>query len=121
MSKTYTEEDVATHNTRDDIWIIYNDKVYDVTQYLDEHPGGEEVILDCAGSDSTEAFDDIGHSEDAKEILQGLYIGDLVGGIKSKSKKSKSASDSGSTDSNLPIIGITVVIIAILAYFFLNK
>ncbi|KAG0675360.1 Cytochrome b5 [Pichia californica] len=120
MSKTFSAEEVSQHNTRDDIWIIYNNKVYDVTQYLDEHPGGEEVILDCAGGDSTEAFDDIGHSEDAHEMLESLFIGDLIGGIKPKSNNSKS-SGSGSGDSNLPLIGIAVVILAIIAYFFLNK
>lgn len=120
MSKTFTAEEVAQHATRDDLWIIYNNKVYDVTQYLDEHPGGEEVILDCAGGDSTEPFDDIGHSDDAHEILAGLCIGELTGGVKTKSKSS-SGSGSDSSDAKLPLIGVTVVILAIIAYFVLNQ
>lgn len=79
--KTYTMEEVQAHNSSDDLWIVYNGQVYDVGNYLDEHPGGEEVIVDCAGTDATEAFDDIGHSDDAHEILKGLLIGRLEGGV----------------------------------------
>jgi hypothetical protein len=34
-------------------------------------------MVDVAGQDSTEAFEDVGHSDEAREILEGLYIGDL--------------------------------------------
>lgn len=39
--------------------------------------GGEEVLLDVGGQDATEAFEDVGHSDEAREILAGLIIGDL--------------------------------------------
>ena len=39
--------------------------------------GGEEVLLDVGGQDATEAFEDVGHSDEAREILSGLKIGDL--------------------------------------------
>lgn len=39
--------------------------------------GGEEVMLDVAGQDATEAFEDVGHSDEAREILQGLLVGKL--------------------------------------------
>jgi cytochrome b involved in lipid metabolism len=39
--------------------------------------GGEEVLLDVAGQDATEAFEDVGHSDEAREILTGLLVGDL--------------------------------------------
>ena len=51
--------------------------VYDATKFLDEHPGGEEVLLDMAGKDATDAFEDVGHSDEAREILAGLLIGGL--------------------------------------------
>lgn len=41
------------------------------------HSGGEEVLLDVAGQDSTEAFEDVGHSDEARETLEQLYVGDL--------------------------------------------
>ncbi|KAF9971413.1 hypothetical protein BGZ73_005646 [Actinomortierella ambigua] len=44
---------------------------------LAEHPGGEEVLLDEAGRDASESFEDVGHSEEARSIMDGLYVGDL--------------------------------------------
>jgi cytochrome b involved in lipid metabolism len=60
--------EVATHNDEGSAWIIMNDVVYDVTKFLMEHPGGEEVILQQAGRDATDAFNEVGHSADAIEM-----------------------------------------------------
>ncbi|KAJ2039930.1 hypothetical protein H4S03_001384 [Coemansia sp. S3946] len=75
--KAYTGEQIQQHAKREDVWIVVHGKVYDVTKFLDEHPGGEEVILEHAGIDATEAFEDIGHSDDARELLKDYFIGDL--------------------------------------------
>lgn len=53
----YTFDEVKAHDTKKDLWVVINNKVYDITSFVDEHPGGEEVLLDVAGQDSTEAFD----------------------------------------------------------------
>lgn len=39
--------------------------------------GGEEVLLDVAGQDATEAFEDVGHSDEAREILDGMFVGNV--------------------------------------------
>jgi cytochrome b involved in lipid metabolism len=39
MSKVYSLAEVAAHNTAEDCWIIVHGKVYDVTKFLNEHPG----------------------------------------------------------------------------------
>jgi len=49
--------------------------VYDVTAYQEDHPGGKEFLLENAGTDATEAYEDIGHSTDAREILETFRIG----------------------------------------------
>jgi cytochrome b involved in lipid metabolism len=49
MSKQFTTEEVKQHNKKEDCWIILDGKVYDVTKFLEDHPGGEEVVIDCAG------------------------------------------------------------------------
>ncbi len=58
--------------------------VYDVTGYLGDHPGGAEVLVDVAGKDASEEFDNAGHSEDASEIMAAYRIGKLQGGSKKK-------------------------------------
>ncbi|KAJ1876755.1 hypothetical protein LPJ57_004317 [Coemansia sp. RSA 486] len=91
--KTFTADEIRKHATRDSIWIVVHDKVYDVTKFLDEHPGGEEVILENAGLDSTEAFEDIGHSEDAREMLKDYFIGNLEGKAPTTASQGESAED----------------------------
>ncbi|OCK83578.1 cytochrome b5, partial [Lepidopterella palustris CBS 459.81] len=51
--------------------------VYDVSRYLDDHPGGIEVLLEVGGTDTTEAFDYVGHSSLAQENLVRYEIGSL--------------------------------------------
>lgn len=78
MSTTkYTIEQVSKHNKNNDIWIIYRNKVVDVTAFLSEHPGGPEVLLEHAGSNVTHRFDDVGHSEEAKETMKKYIVGEL--------------------------------------------
>ena len=76
-TKEYTYSDVSEHNTKKDLFIVVHDKVYNASSFVDEHPGGEEVLLDVGGQDSTEAFEDVGHSDEAREILDGLLVGTL--------------------------------------------
>ena len=52
-------------------------QVCDVTCFLNEHPGGEEVLLEQARGDATESFEDVGHSSEAREVLKQYYIGDV--------------------------------------------
>ncbi|KAJ3373046.1 Cytochrome b5 [Allomyces arbusculus] len=78
--KTFTTAEVAKHTQRGDVWTVIHGKVYDISKFLDDHPGGEEVLLETAGADSTEGFEDVGHSEDARELLQKYYIGEVEGG-----------------------------------------
>jgi isopentenyl diphosphate isomerase/L-lactate dehydrogenase-like FMN-dependent dehydrogenase len=50
---------VAKHNTKDSCWVILYGHVYDVTDFLPEHPGGSNIILQLAGQDATEEYDPI--------------------------------------------------------------
>ncbi|RYP67698.1 hypothetical protein DL771_007105 [Monosporascus sp. 5C6A] len=76
-SKEFTYQDIAEHNTKKDLYLVIHDNVYDCTKFVDEHPGGEEVMLDVGGQDATEAFEDVGHSDEARETLAQLLVGKL--------------------------------------------
>uniref|UniRef100_A0A8C5QUF3 Cytochrome b5 type B n=1 Tax=Leptobrachium leishanense TaxID=445787 RepID=A0A8C5QUF3_9ANUR len=95
----YTLEEVRKRNSAKEIWLVIYGKVYDVTRFVEEHPGGEEVLFEQAGGDATESFDDVGHSYDAKEMLKQYYIGDLHPDDCKKQDK-KDASNSASSDSS---------------------
>lgn len=43
-----------------------------------KHPGGEEVLLEQAGSHATEAFEDVGHSTDARQLMKTYKIGRIA-------------------------------------------
>lgn len=102
----YSLEEVAKHKvakgSEKDIWIVLHDKVYNITKFLDEHPGGEEILIENAGVNSTEAFEDVGHSTDAREMLKDYFIGDLIEadrkGETDSGPKSWSTAESASTD-----------------------
>lgn len=50
-------------------------KVYDVSKYLDEHPGGAEILMEFAGKNADDMFEDIGHSTEARAKMKTLEIG----------------------------------------------
>ncbi|KAI4723108.1 hypothetical protein E4T48_00799 [Aureobasidium sp. EXF-10727] len=67
---------------------------YNVTEYARDHPRGPDALLEVAGQDATSAYEDVGHSEDAREIMHPFLVGSLKGGSDecSTDKKDSSAS-----------------------------
>ena len=58
--------------------MIVNDKVYDLTDFIDYHPAGHEIMLEYAGTDATNAFNEKPHTLDAADMLEKYLIGELV-------------------------------------------
>ncbi|RXW25476.1 hypothetical protein EST38_g378 [Candolleomyces aberdarensis] len=75
--KIVTLEELRAHKGRDSFYVLVNGNVYDVTKFLDEHPGGDEVILAEGGQDATEAFEDVGHSDEARALLPDMLVGEF--------------------------------------------
>ncbi len=77
---SYTIDEVSAHNSADDCWMIIDGKVYDVTDYVNTHPGGDKILQGC-GKNATKLFDTQGgrgdHSANAENIRDSYYIGDL--------------------------------------------
>jgi L-lactate dehydrogenase (cytochrome) len=76
--KTYTLNDVKQHNQKNDCWIVIKNKVYDVTEFLSEHPGGSGIILSVSGNDATEFFDELHRPEILEEYGNDYIIGHIV-------------------------------------------
>lgn len=68
MSKISGDE-LATHNARDSCWIAISGTVWDVTSFIDQHPGGASLILKVAGQDATEQYETFHNPELVEETL----------------------------------------------------
>ena len=75
--RQFTLKEVAMHCTSESCWMIVFDKVYDLTDFNDFHPGGHEIMLEYAGTDATNAFNEKPHTIDAAEMLKKYLIGEL--------------------------------------------
>ena len=73
----YTRDEVSMHYDEGDCWIIIAGKVYDVSSFLDEHPGGVEVIMEYAGLDATSDFEDLPHPAEAYNMLEKYLVGEI--------------------------------------------
>ncbi|KAK4929317.1 hypothetical protein LTR66_016166 [Elasticomyces elasticus] len=59
MSHLLDAAEVAKHNTRESCWVILYGNVWDVTDFLPNHPGGANIVLKLAGKDATEEYDPV--------------------------------------------------------------
>ena len=75
--KTFTIDDVSKHATEDDCWIIVHGKVYDMTKFLGEHPGGTKVVLNVAGKDASKQFDMFHNNAILEKYTPQLCIGTI--------------------------------------------
>jgi cytochrome b involved in lipid metabolism len=95
-------------------------KVYDVTKFLDHHPGGAEVILEVAGTVADEFFEDIGHSNDAREEMKKHLIGDFkmdaatLAKMEAAAESKAKAKEGGG--SNMSLIFLVALIATYVAY-----
>lgn len=107
VKKVVTLDECKKHMTQKSCWIVIHGKVYDVTTFLEEHPGGFDIIItstgalglapslvtlvtlsiNCgegltglfavSGKDATQDFEEIGHSNSAKQLLEKYYLGEF--------------------------------------------
>jgi len=78
--RIYTTEDVSRHTTLSSCWVTRGSKVYDVSAFLPDHPGGDDLILRYAGravDDIMRSPDEHEHSDSAYEMLEEYVVGRL--------------------------------------------
>ncbi|KAI3449301.1 hypothetical protein Pfo_005966 [Paulownia fortunei] len=128
--KVHAFEEVAKHSKKEDCWLIISGKVYDVTPFLEEHPGGDEVMLMSSGKDATADFEDVGHSDDAQEKMKEFFIGHIDEStlpVKQQHTPPPTASSTANQDSGdsskilLYILPLLILGVAFLLRFYSKK
>lgn len=109
MGKSYTWEEVRKHNNTKDCWLVVGGEVYDVTKFLKEHPGGEETLIDVTGVDAKSDFDDVNHSDEAKNLMKEYHIGTVEG----KAPPKTSGSGAAGTNDLLVKLAVPVIIVGV--------
>ncbi|KAK7197354.1 cytochrome b5-like protein [Novymonas esmeraldas] len=104
--------EVEKHITENDLWFIKDRKVYDITKFVDQHPGGADTLLGVAGKDGTSDFNAVGHSDSAVEDLARYYIGEIH-----PDDAEKVPQASAKAANNFFGIAVVLAIVAICSFF----
>ena len=75
--KMYGMEEVKQHNKRDDCWMVLNGHIFDVTEYVPYHPGGDE-ILKGTGRDATVLFYSVHRWVNIEALIKNCWIGQVA-------------------------------------------
>ncbi|XP_027963828.1 cytochrome b5 reductase 4 isoform X1 [Eumetopias jubatus] len=73
-----TEEELKKHNKKDDCWICIRGFVYNVSPYMEYHPGGEDELMRAAGSDGTDLFDQVHRWVNYESMLKECLVGRMT-------------------------------------------
>uniref|UniRef100_A0A8C5ET21 Cytochrome b5 reductase 4 n=1 Tax=Gouania willdenowi TaxID=441366 RepID=A0A8C5ET21_GOUWI len=85
-----TQEELEKHNTRGDCWTCIRGMVYNVTAYMEYHPGGEEELMKAAGADGTELFDQVHRWVNYESMLKECLVGRMATKITTAMKGTQS-------------------------------
>ena len=104
---TFTTAEVESHNNAKSCYVTVGSKVYDITSFVDDHPGGGDLILEYGGKDVKEILRDPvshEHSEAAYEILEDSLVGFLA---TDSNGTAKAPNVNGSADKSEPVFATT--------------
>uniref|UniRef100_A0A7N4NRT9 Cytochrome b5 reductase 4 n=1 Tax=Sarcophilus harrisii TaxID=9305 RepID=A0A7N4NRT9_SARHA len=73
-----TEEELKKHNKKDDCWVCIRGLVYNVSPYMEYHPGGEDELMRAAGSDGTDLFDQVHRWVNYESMLKECLVGRMA-------------------------------------------
>jgi len=79
VEKTPTHRDeVAKHNSSDDCWVVLNGHAYDVTGFMQDHPGGAGIIMKYAGRDASKSFNPIHPKNMVDTLPPSAHLGPVT-------------------------------------------
>mmetsp|Transcript_25256 Transcript_25256/g.51384 ORF Transcript_25256/g.51384 Transcript_25256/m.51384 type:complete len:138 (+) Transcript_25256:158-571(+) len=73
-----TDSEMLQQSSKEKVLVAVGGCVFDVTAWINEHPGGPLVLQRNTGMDVTDMFNRVGHSDNAREKLAGFFVADLV-------------------------------------------
>ncbi|NXP32488.1 NB5R4 reductase, partial [Leiothrix lutea] len=73
-----TEDELSKHNKKEDCWICIRGFVYNVTPYMEYHPGGEDELMRAAGTDGTDLFDQVHRWVNYESMLKECLVGRMA-------------------------------------------
>eukprot|EP00483_Globobulimina_turgida_P002749 UN02754 len=76
--KEYSWDEIRKHNQEEDLWIVPHNRIYDITEFQIDHPGGPDVLQDIAAQDASEEFENILHTEKARKMSKKYLIGKVT-------------------------------------------
>ena len=100
---TFTRAEVESHSTSKSCYVTYRGKVYDLTEFAEDHPGGGDLILEYAGKDVEEILKDADshvHSESAYDVLDESIVGFLASDKTTKAARLNGSAQNGGATSN---------------------
>eukprot|EP01083_Nonionella_stella_P015607 43682_1 len=76
----YVWTEIEKHNKREDLWVVHQNKIFDITEFLPFHPGGSDVIVEMAlrNQDITNALKNMNHPPIVESIMRKHYIGNVL-------------------------------------------
>ncbi|WOO81700.1 Cytochrome b5 [Vanrija pseudolonga] len=77
LLKQFTISELSQLAHKSNLHLLIHGKVYDVHDFVHEHPGGDLVLLGEGGRDATKAWDDVQHSDEARELMKD-YLAHLL-------------------------------------------
>lgn len=77
MSRLVSYQELKDHAKEDDLWLLIHGKVYNVTSFVSQHPGGKEPFLNAAGKDATPYYDKVHTMEKVQNVPADWIVGDI--------------------------------------------
>eukprot|EP00483_Globobulimina_turgida_P002706 UN02711 len=115
--KEYSWDDIKKHNQEEKLWVVIHNRVYDLTKFQLNHPGGPEVLHDISTQDATEQFEKILHTEKARKLAKTYLIGKVKDTIPGDLFATKEKDETEPASMNIWVtIGFLAVAVGI-AYF----
>ncbi|KAI5953369.1 hypothetical protein KGF54_002740 [Candida jiufengensis] len=74
-----TKEELKKHKSQSDCWTCINNKVFNITPYINFHPGGVDEIMKCAGKDGTSLFNKYHSWVNVDRMLENCIVGIYIG------------------------------------------